>query len=330
MKVAGLATMIRQQPGLASSPLSIGISYSPAGLLTPYHFGITDGLKKHGFLAHDTNDMSHSHIRLTGASGGALAAVTAALNLPVDRTMEACLEISDRCSVEGTRGTLRLALDESLEKLLPKDAHITLSSQKIAAVAYTEIHPSFATPHIVDTFLSRDDLIDTLRASCNIPFYFDGNSFGVKVRDIWAVDGFFASNRRRFGCPETYATREFISCPFPPDLVGLNPQPNKAFEPSSSNSTASTITSTEGELQKSLQKKSPQTLETIVLAPQLYLPEEENVLSFVDLVSLALQPPTTSIKKKFKSGQSAEVYQKLYDMGLSTVDYWYESQSKNA
>jgi len=122
--------------------------------------------------------------------------------------------------------------------------------------------------------------------------------------DTYAVDGFFATTRSRFGCPTTNAATEFISCPFPPDAVGLNP-----YSPTSA-----------------LSSSSVNTKNTIILSPALYLQDRETPpFSFFDLVSLALQPPTQSIKKKVKSGQSREVYDKLYQMGIATVDSWHSS-----
>ena len=47
----------------------LGVSFSPAGLLTPYHLGASYELQKMGILTASTS--------VSGASGGALAAVLA-------------------------------------------------------------------------------------------------------------------------------------------------------------------------------------------------------------------------------------------------------------
>jgi hypothetical protein len=200
-----------------------GISFSPAGLLTPFHIGASSELRRLGFVKPDT--------ALAGASGGALAAATTALDIDSASALDACCYIASRCRDKGTRLTLRLALDEILDKVLPSDSHETLNSRIASCfIAYTEILPRFR-PHFVNEFSNKEDLIQTLRASCNIPFYFNGNNPLVEVRGAGAVDGFFTVKLARLGCPPTGARdREIIVSPFSAKQVGLDAIKIKALD----------------------------------------------------------------------------------------------------
>ena len=92
----------------------LGISFSPAGLLTPYHLGASYELRKMGLLTSSTS--------VSGASGGALAAITSALNINHNDGLAGCEYIAERCRVEGTRYTLKVALNQVLEDILPSDS----------------------------------------------------------------------------------------------------------------------------------------------------------------------------------------------------------------
>lgn len=140
----------------------IGVSFSPAGLLSAFHMGASSELKRMQVITSTTT--------LSGASGGGLAAVISALDgISSQDSLAACTYIAERCRVEGTRKTLRLALDDCLDELIPSDGH-TLLNQRAGRVivAYREIYPTI-TPHFVDNFTSKEDLLDVLRATCNIP-----------------------------------------------------------------------------------------------------------------------------------------------------------------
>ena len=81
----------------------------------------------------------------------------------------------------GARGALRRGLDVVLDQVLPADVHKILNCREApCTLAYTEITPRIQA-HFVNNFCDKADLIDVLRASCNIPFYFAGNTLGVKV-----------------------------------------------------------------------------------------------------------------------------------------------------
>ena len=108
--------------------------------------------------------------------------MTTALNIEPTDSLRFCRYIAQRCRDEGPRLTLRKALDEVLEEVIQQES-VSVINNRIAncIVAYFEVFPSFK-PQFVHNFMNRTDLIDTLRASCNIPFYFNGNVPYVSVR----------------------------------------------------------------------------------------------------------------------------------------------------
>ena len=108
--------------------------------------------------------------------------MTTALNIEPADSLRFCRYIAKRCRDEGPRLTLRKALDEVLEEVILQESVSVINSRLASCiVAYFELFPSFK-PQFVYNFTNRDDLIDTLRASCNIPFYFNGNVPHVSVR----------------------------------------------------------------------------------------------------------------------------------------------------
>ena len=319
----------------------VGIAFSPAGLLTPYHLGAASELAKLNII--------QSQTAISGASGGALAAVLSSLGtISSQDSLEACNYISERCrSVGYTRKTLRLALDTCLDDLLPADAFEKLNQRTAkCTVAYREIYPTL-TSHLVSEYRSNDDLIDVLRASCNIPFYFNGNSVTVPVRGHFAVDGFFAVERSRFGCPRTEATRELIVCPFNPDLIGLDPSSNDPRLPHTAgfalpkkavvtafpflkqwssqwDGTSSPIippamppSSTTTSITTNLPTDDTVIGQPIyeILSPAL-LEKDQWPFTLADLMQIALAPPPVRL------GKSALVYKALFDCGAETVKNW--------
>jgi hypothetical protein len=90
------------------------VSFSPAGLLTPFHLGASAQLSKLRII--------NSKTVLSGTSGGALAAITTSLNLKPSLALEACNYVAKECYEKGTRLTLRYALDEVLAQLIPENA----------------------------------------------------------------------------------------------------------------------------------------------------------------------------------------------------------------
>jgi predicted acylesterase/phospholipase RssA len=114
----------------------LGVSFSPAGLLTPFHIGVANHLKEVKILNTETT--------LAGSSGGALAACTSALSIPSDILLESCSRIAQRCRDLGTFRTLRTALDEALFDILSLDAHDVINNRSgLTKIAYAEVFPRY-------------------------------------------------------------------------------------------------------------------------------------------------------------------------------------------
>ena len=93
------------------APPRIGISFPPAGLLTPFHFGASKQLQEFGILS--------ERCAVAGASGGALAAVTSAAfdHAPLKYTpLQASVYIAQQCRDRGGLGTLHKVKYLSLTK----------------------------------------------------------------------------------------------------------------------------------------------------------------------------------------------------------------------
>eukprot|EP01126_Amoeba_proteus_P009034 TRINITY_DN13437_c0_g5_i1.p1 TRINITY_DN13437_c0_g5~~TRINITY_DN13437_c0_g5_i1.p1 ORF type:complete len:354 (+),score=49.71 TRINITY_DN13437_c0_g5_i1:158-1219(+) len=249
-------------PRLRHTPerISRGISFSPAGLLTPFHLGASLRLQQLRLLDLNT--------AISGSSGGAIAAVISALNVhscagtgghqilqvlsqkahtvlgewgeptlrvigPLRNTddyakfiaLSGCLFVARECRDKGARGTMRTALDTVLDCFLPDNIHEILNNRPApVTVSYTVVRglmtkdqdrKGFFVPQLVQQFKSKTDVMDCVRASCNIPFYFNGNNLTVRVRNQEAIDGAIGVHPSRFGCPYTYPDcEELLILPF--------------------------------------------------------------------------------------------------------------------
>ena len=83
------------------------------------------------------------------------------------------------------------------------------------------------------TWTSKADLIDVVVASCNWPFFFSQWPF-VNCRGSWALDGFFAVEPGRMGCPPVDAERTLAVTALPKvpmDAFGTVIQPDLFDDP---------------------------------------------------------------------------------------------------
>lgn len=276
-----LYTMVRSSLALRSAASSIGVSFTGAGLLTPFHIGVSQYLQENKVI----NDKNV----LAGSSGGALAAITSALKVNSDLALDSTVFIATECRAKGTRLTLRLALDEVLHNVLPSDAAERLRKRSAACyIAYAQLSPSISSC-LVNEFKDKEDLISVLLASCNIPFYFNGNALTVDVRSGAGVDGYFSMSLSRFGAPPTGMLREVVVCPFPPKLVFLDPTPQ----------------------QIALSDSNVQTQQIDIISPSL-LSSQDWILSTFENVQLAFQPPTEALVRTIEN--------KLSRSGTASVD----------
>ena len=257
---------------LSASLPTRGVSFSPAGLLTPFHLGVAQTLKDAGVIDQQTV--------LSGASGGALASVLTALDTPKLESLEACKNIAVKCRDLGTFKTLRQSLDEELDIIITAEAVDKINDRPgKVAIAYLDVLPRIKS-NLVSAFEDAEHLKQTLRASCCIPIYFSGFP-AVRVNQkrstSYAVDGFFAVNRSRFGCPATGAKIEIIVCPFDPLTVGLKP------------TCKNTIT-------------------------KIIAPNNVNWSNTKDMLALALAPPTGRSLGQVNNSRSLATDSEIYDV----------------
>ena len=183
-------------PALLALPRPLaGLSFSPAGMLFPYHAGVAYALKQGNFI--------DSNTKLGGSSAGAIIATAIATDVQQDAVDSALRRLSQRFQ-QGT--TLRDALRDELLDILPDDAPQRARGR--LTVAYQQVLP-WPRKFLVTEWESKNDLIDTICASCCWPFFFSRWPM-VWVRGGLAVDGFFALPRSRFGCPPVAAQTETL------------------------------------------------------------------------------------------------------------------------
>jgi len=117
------------------------------------------------------------------------------------------------------------ALRRQLHELLPDDCADTAGG--CLTLCYQQVLP-WPRACIVNEWSSKADLIDTVCASCNWPFFFSRWPL-VKVRGSLALDGFFALPRGRFGCPDLPARRNVAVCALP--SISLDFAPGDTIQP---------------------------------------------------------------------------------------------------
>uniref|UniRef100_A0A0G4HNV0 PNPLA domain-containing protein n=1 Tax=Chromera velia CCMP2878 TaxID=1169474 RepID=A0A0G4HNV0_9ALVE len=208
-------------------PFEIGFSFSPAGLLFPYHLGVAQKLQEVGLLTNRTP--------ICGASAGALTAIAIGLELPFATMEDAIQRLCADCKASGTAGRLNTVLRRELDILLPDDAHEKLNSRPAPVIiSYSSLSlgepegndkrpysgPALRGARFISNFRSKQDLIEVMCASCCVPFWFSGWP-AVSCRGEYCVDGFFAVPQRFFGCPSAPAKRTIFVCPFSAKVVGL-------------------------------------------------------------------------------------------------------------
>ncbi|CAM9671045.1 unnamed protein product [Ectocarpus sp. 12 AP-2014] len=191
------------QPPPPTLSSQIGFSFTPGGLLFPYHLGVAKCLEMEGFLSNDTP--------LAGSSAGALAAVVVGCGLSIDTAAEMSGRVFDDCSDGGAAFRLRSIVQKGLDGALPEDAHEILNNREGAVtVGITQLgFPSLKKSVFVSNFESRADLIEVLLGSCHVPFWFSGQPY-MQVRGQPTVDGFFAMPRAQFGAPDIPTADEVV------------------------------------------------------------------------------------------------------------------------
>lgn len=241
--------MIQQATG-PNPNQSIGFSFSPGGLLLPYHMGVADCLIQNDYI-------DQSETVLAGSSAGSIATMAIGVGLDPIKGLEGTIAISDRCLDAGkpARGNLLPLLEEQMESLVGEEEFEFLRARRRearrdgdndatgtgVAVAYREIFPRQRS-HLQTNFDTREALFRSVGYSCMFPFFTtnfpcildldpvagDGSS-GVRPRmPRLLMDGYFSLPRSQFGCPvlqDAFPTSGVdrtvaVTC-IPPELFGM-------------------------------------------------------------------------------------------------------------
>ncbi|KAF8820828.1 phospholipase, patatin family protein [Cardiosporidium cionae] len=129
----------------------------------------------------------------------------------------------------GTAGRLHEFLRDALHQLLPDDAHDKINKRPgKVTVAVTQVFP--LQGHFISNFKSKEDIIECVLASCNIPFYFSTWPL-LRCRGKHCVDGYFAVPPKEFGCPPTNSTRNVKVTPFSAELLHIFGEAGSCISP---------------------------------------------------------------------------------------------------
>ena len=177
------------------TPSSVGYSFSPGGLLFPYHLGVITSLNYHKRLP--------PSVHLAGASAGAIAVAAHTSQTPPKKALEAAYRVCDECQTRFNGraiGNLLPLLKAELDKTFAPDAHEVVNNREgIVALAHRELFPN-NRPVLTTNFGTRNDLIEAVCDSSMFPFF--STPFPVRLRyrenerfPRVIVDGFFSVPR---------------------------------------------------------------------------------------------------------------------------------------
>ncbi|XP_048053121.1 patatin-like phospholipase domain-containing protein 4 [Megalobrama amblycephala] len=145
----------------------VNLSFSGAGFLGAYHFGVVGALLRHG------DKLLSSLKACAGASAGSLAAT---IMITAPDKLQHCKEFTYRfaSNVRSQRfGAVTpgydfmLELREGIEEILPPNAHQLANERLHISITHSKTYKN----RMVSSFTSREDLIKVLLASCFLPVY---------------------------------------------------------------------------------------------------------------------------------------------------------------
>ena len=179
----------------------LGFSFSPGGMLLPYHLGVMDSLTTCGLLDETTP--------VAGSSAGAIAVATHACGLSSAAVLDATIALAAECQAAGgARGRLIPALRRQMQRMIGREQLERIQNRPgKVGIAYQQVLP-WAQAVVQTEFDSLDDLIHAVSFSSTFPFFSDKWPVAVDTRQDMprvVVDGFFTVPRNRLGCPDLNA-----------------------------------------------------------------------------------------------------------------------------
>jgi hypothetical protein len=155
--------------------MKIGFSFSPGGLLFPYHIGVLSSLSKNGYINNETP--------IAGSSAGAIAVASHAVGIDTEESLNACIRMSESCinNYNGNaRGQLLNLLQDELEGMLPCNSHEIINDREgFTGLAYRELFP-YNRPILHNKFNTREELIEAICNSSMFPFFTSNLPFLIR------------------------------------------------------------------------------------------------------------------------------------------------------
>lgn len=181
-------------------------AFSPAESKTDVHF-IFPGCGlfffwQAGFMAYlleQNYDLNTGSISFTGASAGAMTAVLSVLGVDFANATQILIKICEEAgvldNVWGLQGTWGSITYKWLDQLLPADAH-KKAEQSNVSMLITPVS-NLRNPEKVQTYSSRNELIESIMATVHIPWFMDGN-WTTTFRGRKYIDGALFSRKKHY------------------------------------------------------------------------------------------------------------------------------------
>ena len=162
-------TKIRTPPAQQQQQ-PLRFSFSGAGFLGVWHLGVGDVLRQAGVISHE-----HDHVQIAGASAGAIVGAILITGTPIAQARTILDELVTRTREIGALGVLTPGFSlvdsvrEAMAMHLPHDAHQMASGRLHVALTSLGGGANFGCTYHRSNFGSRDELIDCVAASSDIP-----------------------------------------------------------------------------------------------------------------------------------------------------------------
>jgi hypothetical protein len=154
---------------------TLGFSFSPGGLLFPYHLGVLSILVEHGYVTDKTP--------LVGSSAGAIAIAAYGAGISFKEALQCCTRITQKCHETengGARGRLLKFLEDEMWYVMPESVHETLNERPgMIGLAYREIFPRNRAV-LQSHFDNKEDVVEAVCNSSMFPFFTTNKPFAVR------------------------------------------------------------------------------------------------------------------------------------------------------
>ena len=153
-----------------TTTITKSFAFSGCGWLNVFYLGVIEAMKREGWMNHNS--------LLAGTSGGSLGAVLAISDIDTKVSLEAIIEMSKN---KKFKSNIDKGLKETLGEILPLDIHTKCNDRLF--IVTTKVWPQLERkPFIISQFKDREHLLDTVSASCFIPFYSTPNKFFTTIQ----------------------------------------------------------------------------------------------------------------------------------------------------